>query len=40
MTRAGFIQLQIEWWHFNAWDKSYVRGRFPIIESFPVGMSH
>ena len=34
MTRAGFRVLQIEWWHFNAWDTTYVRMHFPIIESF------
>lgn len=37
MTRADFVQLPIEWWHFDAWDKSYVRGRFPIIETFGEG---
>lgn len=34
MTRAGFFQLAIEWWHYDAWDKYYVRQHFPIIESW------
>jgi len=39
MVKAGFRVLQIEWWHFNAWDKEYVRSHFPIIEEFPAGRS-
>lgn len=34
MIRAGFYQLAIEWWHYNAWEKSYVRKHFPVVESF------
>ena len=32
MTRAGFRQLPIEWWHYDAFDKKVVRARFPIME--------
>lgn len=32
MTDAGFEVLAIEWWHFNAWSKTYIREQFPIIE--------
>ncbi len=32
MTDAGFEVLAIEWWHFNAWSKTYIREHFPIIE--------
>lgn len=34
MTRAGFIQLPIEWWHYDAWDTGYVRRTFSLIETF------
>jgi D-alanyl-D-alanine dipeptidase len=34
MVRAGFQQLAIEWWHYNAWDKHYVRKHFSIVESY------
>lgn len=32
MTTAGFHPIQIEWWHFNAFDKKTVRSRFSIVE--------
>ena len=32
MTSAGFIPLAIEWWHFEAFDKEYIRRNFTIIE--------
>lgn len=32
MERAGFIQLQHEWWHYDALPKSEVRGQFQIVE--------
>ncbi len=32
MTAAGFIQLPIEWWHFDAFDRPTVRARYEIID--------
>ncbi len=32
MVEAGFIPLEIEWWHFDAFPKQEVRERFAIIE--------
>jgi zinc D-Ala-D-Ala dipeptidase len=32
MEEAGFIQLPIEWWHFDAFDKQHVRAAYRIIE--------
>ena len=33
MQGAGFIQLNIEWWHFDALPKAEVKARFSIVES-------
>lgn len=32
MTKAGFIQLPIEWWHYDALPGSRVRAKYKIIE--------
>ncbi len=32
MTKAGFIPLSFEWWHFNGMPKDEVRKRYRIIE--------
>jgi D-alanyl-D-alanine dipeptidase len=32
MTDAGFIQLPVEWWHFDALPKSELIGRYKIVE--------
>ena len=32
MTQAGFIQLPIEWWHYDALPKEEVRKNFKIVE--------
>lgn len=32
MTAAGFRQLPIEWWHFDATDRQSARNRYPIID--------
>lgn len=32
MEDAGFIQLPVEWWHFDALPKSEVRSRYKIVE--------
>jgi D-alanyl-D-alanine dipeptidase len=32
MTGAGFIVLDLEWWHFNALESSLVRREFAIVE--------
>lgn len=32
MTQAGFIQLPIEWWHYDALPKDEVRKNFKIVE--------
>jgi zinc D-Ala-D-Ala dipeptidase len=32
MTEAGFHPLEIEWWHFDAFDKRDVRARYTIVE--------
>jgi len=32
MTGAGFIQLPIEWWHYDALTKAQVRTNFKIVE--------
>ncbi|MBD3317909.1 MAG: peptidase M15D vanX D-ala-D-ala dipeptidase [Chitinivibrionales bacterium] len=32
MQEAGFHSLPIEWWHFNAFEKDYIRKHYAIIE--------
>jgi D-alanyl-D-alanine dipeptidase len=32
MTFAGWVQLPIEWWHFNAFNSKYVRKNYKVIE--------
>ncbi|MEJ2200127.1 MAG: M15 family metallopeptidase [Desulfuromonadaceae bacterium] len=32
MTRAGFVPLSFEWWHFDGMPKSEARGKYLIIE--------
>ncbi len=32
MEDAGFIQLPIEWWHYDALPKDQVIGKFPLVE--------
>jgi D-alanyl-D-alanine dipeptidase len=32
MSDAGFLPISIEWWHFNAFEKSEVRSRYSIVE--------
>lgn len=32
MTKAGFSQLPVEWWHYDAMSLSEIRGRMPIVE--------
>ncbi len=32
MIQAGFHPLPHEWWHFEAFEKGFVRANFPIIE--------
>lgn len=32
MTQAGFIQLPLEWWHFDALPKREVRQQYKIVE--------
>jgi len=32
MLRAGFIQLPIEWWHYDALPKNQVKAQFKIVE--------
>ncbi len=32
MTKAGFIPLSFEWWHFNGMEKSKARKKYKIIE--------
>lgn len=32
MEEAGFIQLPVEWWHYDALPKSEVRSRYKIVE--------
>lgn len=32
MTHAGFVQLPIEWWHYDALAKDQVRGHYKIVE--------
>jgi D-alanyl-D-alanine dipeptidase len=32
MTQAGFVQLPIEWWHYDAVPKEQVRKNFKIVE--------
>lgn len=33
MEKAGFKQLPIEWWHFDALPKEVVKVRYPIVET-------
>jgi len=32
MSQAGFVQLPIEWWHYDALTKEEVRGHYKIVE--------
>jgi D-alanyl-D-alanine dipeptidase len=32
MLKAGFIPVSYEWWHFDAFEKGYIRNTFSIIE--------
>lgn len=32
MTGAGFMQLLIEWWHYDALPKAQVRKNFKVVE--------
>jgi len=32
MTHAGFVQLPIEWWHYDALPKEQVKGHYAIVE--------
>lgn len=32
MTRAGFLPLQSEWWHFDAFSREETKQRFKIVE--------
>lgn len=32
MVHAGFVQLPIEWWHYDALTKEEVRGHYKIVE--------
>lgn len=32
MTSAGFHPIAIEWWHFDAFDKDFIRNTYPVIE--------
>lgn len=32
MTKAGFIQLSHEWWHYNALPESKIRKKYKIVE--------
>ena len=32
MSHAGFVQLPIEWWHYDALTKEEVRGHYKIVE--------
>ena len=36
MTKAGFIQLPVEWWHFDALTRVEIQGQYKIVEEFPV----
>lgn len=32
MKKAGFIAIQTEWWHFEAFNKDYTRSHFQIVK--------
>lgn len=32
MTRAGFLPITVEWWHFNAFSKKTIRKKYQMIE--------
>jgi zinc D-Ala-D-Ala dipeptidase len=32
MYKAGFFNIQTEWWHFNSFTRDYARKNFPIVE--------
>lgn len=32
MISAGFHPIAIEWWHFEAFDKDFIRNTYPVIE--------
>jgi len=33
MKKAGFYELSIEWWHFNAFPTKYIKANYQIIET-------
>jgi len=40
MTKAGFIQLPFEWWHYDALPRSEIEGGYRIVEEFPPTKSN
>ena len=36
MTKAGFIQLPVEWWHYDALTRLEIQGSYKIVEEFPL----
>ena len=35
LTKAGFIQLPVEWWHYDAMTRLALQGEYSIVEDFP-----
>ena len=31
MKRAGWVTLQSEWWHFNAYTRTYTKEHYPLF---------
>ncbi|MFP4012534.1 MAG: M15 family metallopeptidase [Chitinispirillaceae bacterium] len=36
MSRAGFLSISVEWWHFDAFDKKLIREKYPIVDDFRI----
>jgi D-alanyl-D-alanine dipeptidase len=32
MQAAGFMRIEFEWWHFNAFSRAEAKRRFPVVQ--------
>jgi D-alanyl-D-alanine dipeptidase len=32
MQSAGFMRIEFEWWHFNAFSRAEAKRRFPVVQ--------
>jgi len=32
MQASGFMRIEFEWWHFNAFSRAEAKRRFPVVQ--------